>query len=315
MHEWILRDLNIKKHYIKEIKIRFSNLEDYSYLRNNRLNVTISYPMNYTVFNPSAELAAFVKCYWSLTAPKEIEPTKQRILPDGCMEMIFHYGDAYLQYLENGIAIIQPKCFVFGQITSPLDIAPTGITEIFSVRFYPEAFTPFTDVAMGTMHNRAVPLATLFGNDGLDLEQEMLLSATTEERIKTVEAFLSKILASGKFIDRIAQSSVALIFELNGQLPINELSQQLQINRRQLERKFSAVIGLSPKQLSKIIRLQTTLKMLLSKQFTNLTTIAYENDFYDQAHFINDFKEFTGLSPKEFYADNLKMTTLFLDSE
>ncbi|MCY1561266.1 hypothetical protein D9M68_984990 [compost metagenome] len=55
--------------------------------------------------------------------------------------------------------------------------------------------------------------------------------------------------------------------------------------------------------------------MLSSKQFTNLTEVAYENDFYDQAHFINDFKEFTGMSPKEFYADNLKMTTLFLDSE
>ncbi len=89
----------------------------------------------------------------------------------------------------------------------------------------------------------------------------------------------------------------------NGQLQVYELSKQININRRQLERKFSSTIGLSPKQLSKTIRLQATLKMLLNKQFTSLTALAYEGDYYDQAHFIKDFKEFTGLTPKEFYGE------------
>lgn len=51
--------------------------------------------------------------------------------------------------------------------------------------------------------------------------------------------------------------------------------------------------------------------MLLNKQFTSLTTLAYEGEYYDQAHFIKDFKEFTGLSPKEFYGSNLTMSSLF----
>jgi AraC-like DNA-binding protein len=56
--------------------------------------------------------------------------------------------------------------------------------------------------------------------------------------------------------------------------------------------------------LGRIIRLQETLKMLLNQQAGNLTEIAYDNDYFDQSHFIKDFKEFTGVSPKEFYKDS-----------
>jgi AraC-like DNA-binding protein len=55
--------------------------------------------------------------------------------------------------------------------------------------------------------------------------------------------------------------------------------------------------------------------MMAANQFTSLTAVAYEGDYYDQAHFIKDFKEFTGMSPKNFYASNLKMSSLFIDSE
>lgn len=271
--------------------------------------------MNYQTFEPCHDLTTLVKCYWTLESLKEKSPEKQTIVPDGCIEMIFHYGAVYKQYIENGKSIIQPRCFVIGQLTRPLVIEPTGETGIFSIRFHPNGFLPFSTVPIKETENTAVSLEKLFGKDGLEIEKEILNANSTFDRIKLIETFLFNRLTDTENIDRIVKSTVETILTANGQLSVNELSEQLNINRRQLVRKFSSAIGLSPKQLSKTIRLQATLKMLLNKKFTSLTALAYENEYYDQAHFIKDFKELTGYTPKEFYGNHLKMSSLFYGTD
>ena len=82
-----------------------------------------------------------------------------------------------------------------------------------------------------------------------------------------------------------------------GNASINAILKSDLTKRRQLERKFINQIGISPKQLGKVIRLQTALKLLLNQQSENLTQIAYESEYYDQAHFIHDYKTFAGLTP------------------
>jgi AraC-like DNA-binding protein len=75
-------------------------------------------------------------------------------------------------------------------------------------------------------------------------------------------------------------------------------------------------VGLSPKQLGKVIRLQAALKMLLNQKNGNLTQVAYESDYYDQAHFIKDFKDFTGINPKEFLKDEeMKLSSVFYTND
>jgi AraC-like DNA-binding protein len=268
--------------------------------------------MNYQTFEPNHDLSPLVKCYWTLEHPKEDKPQKQTIVPDGCMEMIFHYGDLYNQYNDKGQRIIQPRCFVIGQLTEPLEIEPTGITGVFSVRFHPNGFLPFSNIPIKELENKAIPLEKLFGKEGLKMEECIIKANSSQERITLVETFLNSRLSDTKTIDRVVKSIVDTILTANGQLSVDDLSKQTNINRRQLERKFSMVIGLSPKQLSKTIRLQATLKMLLNKNFTSLTALAYEGEYYDQAHFIKDFKEFTGLTPKEFYGNSFQMTSYFI---
>jgi len=271
--------------------------------------------MLYNTFESDSELRPLIKAYWILEDVAHEHPEKQRIIPDGCMEMIFHIGDLYRQYVQDGNYILQPRCFVFGQITSPLDIEPTGVTNIFAVRFYPETFSAFSTMPVNDMENRAVSLNELFGEEGTKLQTEILNAGNTESRMKICESFLLSKLTRQETVDRVVSSGVELMLGVNGRLPIGELAQQMKINRRQLERKFTAAIGLSPKQLSKIIRLQATIKLLLSNRFASLSEIAHEGDYYDQAHFIKDFKEFTGMSPKKFYVDNLKMSAIFISDE
>ncbi|MBC9933863.1 helix-turn-helix domain-containing protein [Chitinophaga qingshengii] len=267
--------------------------------------------MNRQINEPHLDLAALVKCYWTLESPAGTTPERNTIVPDGCMKLIFHYGDVYKHYPEHGDSITLPRCFLIGQLTRPYEVEPTGETGTFFVCFHPNGFLPFTSMPIREMENTAVPLKILFGKEGASLEQHILSAHDTAERINLVETFLCNKLKDAGTIDHIVQSTVETILTANGQLSVDELSKQANVNRRQLVRKFSFAIGLSPKQLSKTIRLQHTLKMLLNKKDVSLTALAYEGEYYDQAHFIKDFKEFTGLTPKEFYGDHLTMSLIF----
>ena len=250
-----------------------------------------------------------------MEAPATNVPETQRIVPDGCMEMIFNDGDLYCQILKDGTPLQQPRSFVFGQISLPLDIEPTGATGIFAVRFHPDGFAPFTSHSLGSLDNRAVPLSELYGDAGVELEKNVLAVSGTTERIAIVESFLLNRLNSPEATDALSKSSVEILLRTKGQVTIDELAGQLNTNRRQLERRFSSAIGLSPKQLSKIIRLQATLRLMEQKQFPSLTSLAHESGYFDQAHFIKDFREFTGMTPRQFYCDNLKLSALFIGTE
>jgi hypothetical protein len=190
--------------------------------------------MNYQTFEPSHDLTTLIKCYWTLESPKEETPEKQTIVPDGCMEMIFHYGDLYRQYTENGNSITQPKCFVIGQLTRLLEIEPAGETGIFSVRFHPNGFLFFATIPIKEMENTAVSLEKLFGKDGQEIEQNILNANSTSERIKLIETFLLSRLTDTKTVDQVVESTVESILTANGQLSVDELSRQTNINRRQL---------------------------------------------------------------------------------
>ena len=152
----------------------------------------------------------------------ESHPGKQRILPDGCMEMIFHYGDLYKQYMPEGHTILQPRAFVFGQITEPLEIEPTGQSGIFAIRFHPHGFIPFATLPLAEMENKAVPLTVLFGHEGLELEREILAENPVSVRIEKAAAFLLKRLTLPETSNRLIQTVIDTMFELRGQLSISE---------------------------------------------------------------------------------------------
>lgn len=271
--------------------------------------------MDYQVYAPSPDLESFVKCFWTLEDDRSAAPERQRVLPDGCMEMIFHYGDLYEQFLEDGSSLIQPRSFIFGQISRYIEIAPTGVSGIVAARFLPEGLAPLIDQPVSALENKAVSINDLFGEKGMLLEREVLAAASNPERIQLIETFLLSRLTEPHAIDTITSACVDVILQSRGQLDVTELADKMKVNRRNIERKFTSSVGMSPKQLSKVIRLQATLKMLDENKYNNLTALAYENGYYDQAHFIKDFKEFTGLSPKFFYAGNLKLATLFATAE
>jgi AraC-like DNA-binding protein len=260
--------------------------------------------MNYQTFPPSSGLASLIKCYWSLEVPAGMHPQKQRIIPDGCMEMIFILGDDIRRYTSEEDFIIQPRAVVIGQLSRPFVIEPTGFVHCFAARFYPYGFTNFITTSLKSLENKETPIAELFGADASQaLTQKIIWAATNEERIEAIEAFFLGKLNEPSTIDHIVKATIDTLLSAHGSIPIKTLVDNELSSRRQLERKFFKQVGLSPKQLGKVIRLQAALRLLLNRKHENLTEIAYQSDYYDQAHFIRDFKDFTGINPKDFLKD------------
>jgi len=271
--------------------------------------------MNYQVHDPIPALQPFVKCFWTLEDKSWDKPNRQRVIPDGCMEMIIHYGDLFKQYFEDGSSLTQPRSFIFGQITSYIEIAPTGTTGLVAARFLPEGLLPFLPIPISSLENKAVSLGSIFGAKGKILEEKVVSADDNIQRIRLVEEFLMEALEESQAIDTITKACVEEIIQSQGQAGVMELAYKVNINRRNMERRFAAAIGMSPKQLSRVVRLQAAVKMLGQKKISSLTSLAHENGYYDQAHFIKDFKEFTGVSPKLFFADNMKLSALFVSAD
>ncbi len=269
--------------------------------------------MTYQTFEPDPDLAALVKCYWTLQVPAQAEVARQRLVPDGCIEMAFLFGDDIKRYTTGDDFVIGPRQMIIGQITETTYIQPTGYVDSFAVRFYPYGFAGIVDRSIQDLANTEAPLAEFFGGDAAStLTRQINEAEATERRISIVEDFLRQRLSEGSTIDAVVQSTIDAMIASQGSGTITTLLRDDPSKRRKLEREFKRRIGISPKQLGKVIRLQTALHRVLNRQSETLTEIAYESDYYDQAHFIKDFKEFTGTTPKEFLgAEQMALSSLF----
>lgn len=269
--------------------------------------------MNYQTFQPHANLAPLVSCYWTLEIPADNHAERQRIVPDGCIEMAFILGEDIKRYTSQNEYILQPRAMVLGQTIEPFYIEPTGYVNTFAIRFYPYGFANFVDEPISNLVNKETPIVHLFGKENAaNLEQKIISAENTEQRICIMEEFLLDRLNDEKTVHAIVKNTIDSLLSTKGSASINYILKDDLTKRRQLERNFKKQIGLSPKQLGKVIRLQTALKMLLDQEMDNLTNIAYESEYFDQAHFNKDFKEFTGINPKEFLgSEDMALSSLF----
>ena len=269
--------------------------------------------MNYQTYQPHPDLESLVSCYWTLEVPAEYDSQKQRIIPDGCIELAFILGDDIKRYVAEDEFVLQPRAMVLGQTIEPFYIEPVGYVNTFAARFYPYGFSNFITEPINKLVNKETPIDLLFGETSAKkLEQKIIKATSTAQRIKHMEDFLLEKISDKSTIDNIVKTTIDALLSTKGSAPIGMIIKQDPSKRRQLERKFLKQIGISPKQLGKVIRLQTALKLLLNEESEILTNIAYESEYYDQAHFIKDFKEFTGVSPKEFLGNkNMELSSLF----
>lgn len=269
--------------------------------------------MDYNTYKPHPALELLINFYWTLEIPADKNAQKQQIIPDGNIEMTFILGDDIMRCISEDEFVKQPRAMILGQVNNAFYVQPTGYVNTFAISFYPYGFANFITEPIKNLINKETPLAELFGYESANVLEQKIISATNvKERIKCIEDFLFTKLNEQKTIDHIVKSTVDTLLSSKGSAQINSLSEEDLSKKRKLERMFQKQIGISPKQLSKLIRFQSALKAMLNEEDISLTNIAHDSNYYDQSHFIKDFKEFTGVSPKDFVGnENMALSSLF----
>lgn len=159
-------------------------------------------------------------------------------------------------------------------------------------------FTHFASHPANELFNLSLSLDDIFDKNSINEVGEKLTEATTDkQRIKIVEQFLLSQLKDIQE-DKLIIEAVNLIYQSQGAIRIKDLNEKLIISQSSFEKRFRRIVGTTPKKFASIVRFNTVLNNLSTNK--TLTEICYENNFFDQAHFIKDFKQFTGDTPENF---------------
>lgn len=166
------------------------------------------------------------------------------------------------------------------------------------VYFTEIGFTHFSSNPANKLFNLSLSLDDIFEKSSVNEVEEKLATASTDhQRVKIVEHFLLTQLKDIQ-TDKLIIEAVKLIYQSKGTIRIKELNEKLFISQSPFEKRFRKVVGTTAKKFASIVRFNAVLDHM--SETKTLTEICYENNFYDQAHFIKDFKQFTGDTPENF---------------
>lgn len=244
------------------------------------------------------DLAPFVDFILQMHQPAG--SLKVRNFPAPALSLVFNYGDPFLSEGNNSDA--QTDTTATHRLTlEGFQKGPMRYTARGSVGLVIVALRPETRAALPELGD----LARVHGNHSLeDLfrpRARFLPEAFADrgsDRIALVQDFLRAILRPARPGPRAA-AALQQILSKPASCSTAELSRALGVSKRQLDREFLAGIGTTPKQFSRVVRMRSSLGLIRQSKF-DLTAIAHESGYYDQSHFIKDFKAFTGYTPSAY---------------
>lgn len=241
---------------------------------------------------PFQHLVAY---FWTLKSSEGVNDlVRYRFVPDAYVDWVFHLGSPW--HCQFPDAVSQPynqKFHVFGQITRHVDLTlPKGNLDIFGVKFHPWAARRIWNVDMHYLTNTCMDLRNLDLPNMECLQEQICLSETISDRIQLVEHYLKP------YQNYSEKDTLKILMET-----LNTSGQNVSnkgIGPRRLQQRFKREIGISPKLFMKTLRINEVIEGMKAKPEQLLTQLALEHNYFDQSHFIKDFKQFTGCSPSAF---------------
>lgn len=237
-------------------------------------------------FHASADLAPFVEHYWIVRWDLQGQPARvQETLPHPSVHIA----------LERG------QSAVFGVVKGRFTRVIEGAGLVFGIKFRPGGFYPFLRSPLSRLTNRVVPIASVFGAAGATAELEVLDQPSGEAMALTAEEFLRQRAPARDPIAERLGNIVEQIATDRTITTVDAVARQFDYSVRSLQRLFSRYIGVTPKWVINRYRLHEVVDRLANGETVDWTRLALDLGYFDQAHFIRDFKSIIGRTPGEYH--------------
>jgi len=257
--------------------------------------------VNVREYRPSPDLSPYIEYFWGgRFNANSIDIFSQRVVPNGYIELIVHLSDLHCELLDSSKFNSSPDFLLIGLYSHPYQVNFKGAVDVFGIRFKPEGFHQIFGIPASEFVSNYVDIENLSLNRFRDHCNSLKEKNNIREMIKHTEEFFRMNLKGSKINLYYLNLAVNLIRKSDGLISVNDLSNKVFISKRQLEREFKQKIGMSPKSYMRLARLNKVNRLIIEGKRINLSDLSYICGYSDQAHFIRDFKEFTGEAPKVF---------------
>jgi AraC-like DNA-binding protein len=274
---------------------------------------TYLHHMELKVFLPSDLLKQYIKCYYIFESSSGAA-FEDTVFPSGEMEMIFNLGEGTWESSVENKFRKTPRVEIWGQITRPLAIRSKGRHTMLGIKFLTHSAAYFFTDEIGIYNDQVSDGCDVIGNPVKALHAQLLETKELNGRIELIERFLKARLAANEKksfrIDRVADILTSIMND-SAESKISAIASGHGITPRYLQKMIYQYTGLSPKTFNKISRFQLSLR-LIARNDQPFTSIAYDCGYFDQSHFIRDFKSFTGITPSAWLENKSPVSQAFM---
>ena len=253
----------------------------------------------YREFAPSAELADCVLSLWEMRVPAFQGTATVRILPNACVDIVLYRSEPSRG--EGVAALVAPphRSYVVGSTLRNFIVRSVGWRHVIGASLRPEGVQPLLGVPAAVIGERVALLGDVIGG-AADAIENRVFDAPEGRSIETLGVVLLERRRAAPPPDAMTHRAVSAVRRARGRQRMDALAAALNVAPRRLERHFLSHVGIPPKLFARLVRFDRAVRHLPARGTTSWAEFAAAHGYADQAHFINEFREFAGVPPAEF---------------
>lgn len=257
--------------------------------------------MQESTYIPEGRLSNYVKFIWC-NENYTPESSTERVLPSGSSQLIINLDNRKFRHFSSDRSqeFLYDPAILTGVRTNHIFLDSHTRISTIGVVLKPGAMTALFQIPASELQNQVVSLGTVLNRDISEIREQLAAASSHQKKFVLIESFLLNLLDPEHQLHPAVHFAVEQINQQNGSVSVSQVLNKIGYSRRWFSQIFRETVGIPPKQFSRIQRFQYNLALIREKNPPDWAQLAVANGYFDQSHFIHDFKDLAGLSPSEY---------------